>query len=241
MSANPTRPTSHVALRLPLVHDYLQSNASSFEDISKNGFLDELSRTGNFLEPWQVIMEIGVVSSYNYNLLIQELIDFQHCGDKALARTLIKLAEYHSGLDDATGRIVASAFECNKNGDMNLLNKDPGDKKNYCVLSIDNISRAFREIFSHYNWMKVFETIEELEDNITLNPKQFKTFISLFTELKPKNIAFPLNVVFEKGVWASPTLHLSFIVNCLDLYLNKSEKSINFDKLQRRVAKTPEF
>ena len=66
---------------------------------------------------------------------------------------------------------MATTFECNKKGDMGMLNKDPGDKKNYCQISIDNIARAFRETFSHYNWMKVFESLEELEERITLDSK----------------------------------------------------------------------
>jgi hypothetical protein len=31
--------------------------------------------------------------------------------------------------------------------------------------SLDNLSRAFRELYSNLNWLKVFESFGNLEDN----------------------------------------------------------------------------
>jgi hypothetical protein len=35
--------------------------------------------------------------------------------------------------------------------------------------SIDNLARAFRELYSNLNWLKVFEALSELDDNIELD------------------------------------------------------------------------
>jgi hypothetical protein len=39
--------------------------------------------------------------------------------------------------------------------------------------SIDNLARAFRELYSNLNWQKVFEALSEIEDDITLDAKAF--------------------------------------------------------------------
>ena len=43
--------------------------------------------------------------------------------------------------------------------------------------SIDNLARAFRELYSTLNWSKVFEALSEIEDDILLDTKAFLTFL----------------------------------------------------------------
>ncbi len=95
--------------------------------------------------------------------------------------------------------------------------------------SIDNLSRLFRELYSHLNWNKVFEALSELDhkDDILLDAKGFSTFLQIWGKCKPQNLLFPLNVVLEVQ-WANPNLQLNFIENCIATYLEKKEKLINF-------------
>ena len=39
--------------------------------------------------------------------------------------------------------------------------------------SIDNLARAFRELYSNLNWLKVFEALSEIEEDIILDSKAF--------------------------------------------------------------------
>lgn len=54
--------------------------------------------------------------------------------------------------------------------------------------SIDNLARAFRELYSNLNWLKVFEALSEVEDNINLDSKVFGTFLAIFNKSKPQNL-----------------------------------------------------
>lgn len=66
--------------------------------------------------------------------------------------------------------------------------------------SIDNLARAFRELYSNLSWLKVFESFGEiLDEDIPvevivngLETKQFQTLIQLYVRSKPQNIQFPL-------------------------------------------------
>jgi hypothetical protein len=39
--------------------------------------------------------------------------------------------------------------------------------------SVDNLARAFRELFSNLQWNKVFDALSEIEDDLSLDPKAF--------------------------------------------------------------------
>ena len=66
--------------------------------------------------------------------------------------------------------------------------------------SIDNLARAFRELYSNLSWLKVFESFGEiLDEDIPvevivngLETKQFQTLIQLYVRSKPQNIQLPL-------------------------------------------------
>lgn len=62
-------------------------------------------------------------------------------------------------------KIVYNTFESNKDGNPNSIKKDPEDKKTLMSWSIENLARAFRELYSNLNWTKVFESFGEIEDN----------------------------------------------------------------------------
>jgi hypothetical protein len=51
------------------------------------------------------------------------------------------------------------------------------DKKNQIQWSVDNLVRAFRELFSHLNWQKVFEALSEITEDMALDAKAFATFL----------------------------------------------------------------
>jgi hypothetical protein len=68
------------------------------------------------------------------------------------------------------------------------LAEEENEKKiNVVTWSIDNLSRVFRELYSHLNWNKVFEALSELDqkDDILLDTKGFNTFLTIFSKCKP--------------------------------------------------------
>lgn len=57
------------------------------------------------------------------------------------------------------------------------MRKEIADKKNQITWSVDNLVRAFRELFSHLNWLKVFEALGEVTEPLSLDGKAFATFL----------------------------------------------------------------
>jgi hypothetical protein len=45
--------------------------------------------------------------------------------------------------------------------------------------------RAFRELFSHLNWAKVFEALSEITEDIALDAKAFSMFLQITNKSKP--------------------------------------------------------
>jgi hypothetical protein len=125
------------------------------------------------LEPWQLLNDLAHFCSYNYSYLVKTLEDFRDINERTMARTLLNLSVNHTGCDDMVSRIVYNTFEANKKGDANGLKKDVSDKKTQMNWSIDNLARAFRELYSNLNWSKVFEALSEIEDDIILDQKAF--------------------------------------------------------------------
>jgi hypothetical protein len=90
-----------------------------------------------------------------------------------MAKTLLYLSQNHTGTDDQHSRIAYTAFEACKKGDSSGLNKEPGEKKTQMSWSVDNLARAFRELFSTLNWSRVFQQLSEIKDDIQLDAKSF--------------------------------------------------------------------
>ena len=62
--------------------------------------IDSLEKSFKMLEPWQLLIDLGHFSSYNYNFLVKALEDFRDINEKTMARTLLYLAVNHTGVDD---------------------------------------------------------------------------------------------------------------------------------------------
>ena len=81
-----------------------------------------------------------------------------------MAETILQLSIHHQGKDDHISKIVNNTLESNKSGQGNSIKKEPEDKKTVMSWSIDNLARAFRELYSKLDWQKVFESFGEIED-----------------------------------------------------------------------------
>jgi len=66
-------------------------------------------------------------------------------------------------------RIVSAVFEANKVGDASSLKKEPSDKNTQVSWNVQHFCRAFRENFSHLNWLGVFEAFTDLTTEKTHN------------------------------------------------------------------------
>ena len=147
--------------------------------------IDNLDKSYKMLEPWQLLNDLGHFASYNYSYLLKILEDFKDINEKTMARTLINLSINHTGHDDSASKIAQNTFEANKKSDSSLLKKDVVDKKNQIQWSVDNLVRAFRELFSHLNWAKVFEALSEVTEDIVLDAKAFSMFLQITNKSKP--------------------------------------------------------
>ena len=52
------------------------------------------------MEPWQILLDIGHMSTYNYNYLLKVLEEFRDINEMKMARTLLHLSQNHTGVDD---------------------------------------------------------------------------------------------------------------------------------------------
>lgn len=84
--------------------------------------MDNLDKSYKMLEPWQVLTEIGHYCTYNYSYLLKVLEDFKDMNEQKMARTLIHLAQNHTGTEDQHSRIVYNTLEACKKGDSSSLN-----------------------------------------------------------------------------------------------------------------------
>ena len=68
--------------------------------------IDHLDKSYKILEPWQFLLELGHMSSYNYTQLLKILEDFKDLTEKTMTRTLLHLALNHTGPDDYFSKIA---------------------------------------------------------------------------------------------------------------------------------------
>lgn len=187
--SNPMKTGSHVGLRPALQSDLLSANTNPDDpsiSLFKEGIgLDNLDKTYKILEPWQLLIDVGHFCTYNHSYLLKLLEEFKDINEKTMAKTLLYLAQNHTGTDDLNTRIVYNTFEACKKGDSSSVSKDPSNKKTQMTWSIDNLARAFRELYSNLNWSKVFESLSEVEDDVLLDQKAFTVFMQIFNKSKP--------------------------------------------------------
>ncbi len=201
VDSNPVKITSHVSLRGAMLQDLMFANVHqddpSISLFKEGNGIDNLDKSYKMLEPWQLLIELGHMSSYNYNQLLKILEDFKDINEKTMARTLLHLAINHTGPDDQASRIAQNTFEANRKADSSHLKKEVVDKKNSVTWSVDNLVRAFRELFSHLNWAKVLEALSEISDELYLDAKAFSTFLSIINKSKPQNLPYPLPMILQ--------------------------------------------
>ena len=155
-----------------------------------------------------------------YDFLLKTLSEFKSLDERGMAVTLLHLSIHNQGKDDQISKIVYSAFESNKTGTSQSIKKEPEDKKTNMTWSIENLARAFRELYSSMNWNKVFDFFGEISDlevdlpSDGLTPSQFQTLLQLFNKSKPQNFLFPLQNMLSQ-TWKSSKLQLTFIKNCI--------------------------
>jgi hypothetical protein len=110
VDSNPLKATSHVSLRGAMLQDLMFEN-SHVDDPSISLFkegngIDNLDKSYKMLEPWHLLLELGHMSSYNYNQLLKILEDFKDINEKTMTRTLLNLAVNHTGQDDQASKIA---------------------------------------------------------------------------------------------------------------------------------------
>ena len=185
----------------------------SFNILREGCGLEHLELVHKILQPWEVLIDVGHSSSYQYDFLVKILSEFKNIDQKCMAETILHLSIHHQGKDDHISKIVYNTFESNKSGSGASIKKEPEDKKTQMSWSIDNLARAFRELYSKLDWQKVFESFGEIEDfevphyivEQGLDSKQFTTLIQLFNKSKPQNVNFPLHTLLQND-WKSPSL-----------------------------------
>lgn len=69
-----------------------------------------------------------------------------------MALTVLHLSLNYQGKDDYISKIVYNTFESNINSNSASIKKEPEDKKTIMSWSVENLARAFRELYSTLNW-----------------------------------------------------------------------------------------
>lgn len=107
-STYPLKQTSHLALYKSLTpSNIFASNPdhSSLQSFYTHG-LENLDKSCKMLEPWEVLLDMGQYSTYNYNYLSSVLSEFKEVNEKTMARTLLHLAVNHTGSQESMQRVV---------------------------------------------------------------------------------------------------------------------------------------
>jgi hypothetical protein len=120
--------------------------------------LDDFEFARNVIKPWEILVDLGHNASHNFDFLVKSLAEFKGLEEIEIAETLLQLAVNHSSKEDATSKLICNTFEANREGNHRPLNKEPEDKKTSSSWSLDNLSRAFRELYPILNWNKVFDS-----------------------------------------------------------------------------------
>lgn len=198
---------------------------------------ESLTNVGTFLQPWEVLLDLGHYSSFDYQVLSMALQDFKDINERVMANTILHLALNHTGQDSLNSRIAFNTFKTNKLGDMSLLKKEPSDKSTTLSWYSDSghFARAFRENFSNLNWLRVFEEFGELGDeeiskHIDLEKKAYLTLMQIFNKSKPQNLQVPISFLLERK-WKNPALQFSFLKNAIECYCSRDDKTFNFQAI----------
>jgi len=129
--------STHIALREAENNQIYACNAiNTFTDESSLSFLKEgngldfLEKMNKILEPWEVLLDIGPFSTYNYNYLMNVLNDFKDMSEQMMAKTLLYLSLHHNGVHDQSSKVVYTIFDATKKGQTKIQqSKDSSEKK----------------------------------------------------------------------------------------------------------------
>ena len=89
---------------------------------------EHLMQASKIMQPWEVLLDLGHYSSFDYQVLNMALQDFKDINERTMANTILNLALHHTGKDDYNSRLALNSFKSNKTGDAQLLKKEPGEK-----------------------------------------------------------------------------------------------------------------
>ena len=201
---------------------------------------DSLSQVSKFMQPWEVLLDLGHYCSFDYQVLSMALQDFKDINERTMANTILHLALNHTGQDQYQSRVALNLFKANKTGDASLLKKEPSDKSTTLQWHADSghFSRAFRENFSNLNWLRVFEQFGELsseiDKSISLDKKAYLTLMSIFNKSKPQNLNVPINLIMDRQ-WKNASLQLGILKNAALCYLSGEDKTFSFAKSPRKI------
>lgn len=239
-----------MALRLSLADSDLLNQNPTLEDpahsfVRLGSGLHNLTQVNKLVEPWEVLIDLGHYSSFNYQILSLTLQDFKEMNERTMAQMLLHLSIHYSGQDDLTSRIVFGLYEANKTGDFANIKKEPSDKVTSMQWHVGHFSRAFRENYSNLNWARVLESFAELTDDghhwqEEFDSKAFAMFLQLYTKSKPQNVQVPISLLLESK-WMNPGLQLRFILNAINSYVSGDDKTFSFAKVPGKSAIIPEF
>ncbi len=125
-----------------------------------------------------------------------------------MARTLVMIANNPRGVtDDHASRLAHLNYQYLQEGKRSMLDKEDLEEKNKPVSwLIENLCRAFREVFTNLKWNKVFESLdvhsissEEDTDQYCIRSfHAFQVFWKLFSGCKPKNLAFNFDFLINR-------------------------------------------
>lgn len=163
-----------------------------------------------------------------------------------MAGLLVHLSMHFESKEDLISKILCNTFESNKDGVGDKLKKEPDDKKgNVITWNLENLNKAFKELFSALNWNKVFESFnrieaEDLPEAVLekgFEQKQFLMLMQLMFKIKIQNANFNINTVFDNK-WVSPQLQFAFIQQIISVHSLKKDflKCITLSKLPNKVG-----
>lgn len=228
-----------------LLHQNPSQEDPSCALIKAGSDFDSLMRVSKFLQPWEVLEDLGYFNNQDYNLLTMVLQDFKDINERTMANTLVHLALKNSGEEFYQTRIACNAFKANKTGEP-LKKKEQAEKMQSLQWQTDtnHFARAFREFYSNLNWLKVFESLceldEELNREIKLDSKAYETFIQIFNKSKPSNLQIPASVLLETS-WKSPHLQFTMLANAIRCHISSEDRSFQLTRSNRKVAVTAEI
>ena len=105
------------------------------------------------LEPWQVLIEIGHYCTYNYPYLLKVLEEFKDMNELRMAKNIASfvLKSYWKQKINSL-ELFTILLKLVRKATLLVLIKSQMTRKTSMTWSIDNLARAFRELYSNLNW-----------------------------------------------------------------------------------------